>query len=77
MAQTTGAYPAPNTPGSPVQYRDKYDNFIGGEWVAPLNGEYFENPSPVNGEVFTKVARSQKEDIELALDKAHQAKEKW
>ena len=46
MAQTTGAYPAPNTPGSPVQYRDKYDNFIGGEWVAPLNGEYFENPSP-------------------------------
>nr|MBO2480325.1 aldehyde dehydrogenase [Bacillota bacterium] len=60
-----------------MQYRDKYDNFIGGEWVAPLNGEYFENPSPVNGEVFTKVARSQKEDIELALDKAHQAKEKW
>ncbi|KYD19503.1 MAG: aldehyde dehydrogenase [Caldibacillus debilis] len=75
--QVSASYPAPNTPESPVQYKEKYDNFIGGEWVPPVNGEYFENPSPVNGRVFTKVARSQKEDIELALDKAHQAKEKW
>ncbi|OUM87046.1 MAG: aldehyde dehydrogenase [Bacillus thermozeamaize] len=77
MSQKVSAFQAPNTPGSLVQYRERYDNFIGGEWVAPLNGEYFENPSPVNGKVFTKVARSQKEDIDLALEKAHQAKEKW
>jgi hypothetical protein len=48
-----------------------------GEWVPPVDGEYFEVPSPVDGKIFTQVARSKKEDIDLALDKAHQAKEKW
>ncbi|KFZ39609.1 aldehyde dehydrogenase [Thermoactinomyces sp. Gus2-1] len=60
-----------------LHFKPRYENFIGGEWVPPVNGEYFDNPSPVDGKVFTKVPRSQKEDIELALDKAHQAKEKW
>jgi len=68
---------APNTEGSILHYKPRYENFIGGEWVPPVGGEYFENPSPVDGKVFTKVPRSQKEDIELALDKAHAAKEKW
>lgn len=67
---------APNTEGSILHYKPRYENFIGGEWVPPVGGEYFENPSPVDGKVFTKVPRSQKEDIELALDKAHAAKEK-
>ncbi|WP_286834121.1 aldehyde dehydrogenase family protein, partial [Acinetobacter sp. UBA3132] len=50
---------------------------IGGEWVAPVKGEYFDNISPVDGKVFTKVPRSSVEDIELALDAAHNAKEQW
>lgn len=70
-------YANPNTEGSIVHYKEKYDNYIGGEWVAPANGEYFENPSPVNGKVFTQVARSTEEDIEKALDAAHNAKDAW
>lgn len=77
MSVKLSHYHVPNTEGSLIHYRAKYDNFIGGEWVAPLNGEYFDNYSPVDGKIFTKVARSQKEDIELALTKAHEAKEKW
>lgn len=70
-------YADPNTEGSKVQFKTHYDNFIGGQWVAPVKGQYFDNVSPVNGEVFTKAARSTVEDIELALDAAHAAKEKW
>ncbi|MFB2539374.1 MULTISPECIES: aldehyde dehydrogenase family protein [unclassified Acinetobacter] len=70
-------YANPNTNGSKVQFKPKYDNFIGGEWVAPAKGEYFDNISPVDGQVFTKVARSTVEDLELALDAAHAAKEQW
>lgn len=70
-------FKAPNTEGSILHYKKRYDNFIGGEWVPPVNGEYFDNPSPVDGKVFTQVPRSQKEDIELALEKAYLAKEKW
>jgi aldehyde dehydrogenase len=70
-------YQEPNTEGSLLNYREKYDNFIGGEWVPPVRGQYFENISPVNGKPFMKVARSTEEDINLALDKAHQAKETW
>ncbi|MBA4552071.1 MULTISPECIES: aldehyde dehydrogenase family protein [Thermoactinomyces] len=77
MSVKLSGYKAPNTEGSLLHFKPRYENFIGGEWVPPVNGEYFDNPSPVDGKVFTKVPRSQKEDIELALDKAHQAKEKW
>ena len=58
-------------------FKEKYDNFIGGKFVAPVKGNYFENISPVDGKPFTKVARSSKEDIELALDAAHAAKDEW
>src|SRR5699024_8775811 len=51
--------------------------YIGGQWVPPVKGEYFENPSPVTGEVFTEVARSTAEDIEKALDAAHAAAPDW
>ncbi len=57
--------------------RDKFDNFIGGKWVAPVKGQYFENPSPVTGKRLCQVARSTAEDIELALDAAHKAKDAW
>ncbi|NKY89916.1 aldehyde dehydrogenase, partial [Nocardia veterana] len=55
----------------------RYDNFIGGEWKAPVEGRYFENPSPVDGETFCEVARSSAADVELALDAAHGAADAW
>lgn len=70
-------YADPNTEGSKIQFKKQYDNFIGGKWIAPVKGEYFDNISPVNGEVFTRIPRSSAEDIELALDAAHAAKAQW
>ncbi|MDA3129971.1 aldehyde dehydrogenase [Aliibacillus thermotolerans] len=70
-------YEAPNRLHSLVNFKEKYDNFINGEWKAPVKGEYFNNVSPVNGEVFCQVARSTAEDIEIALDASHQAKDSW
>ena len=71
------AYDAPGASGSPVALRERYDNFIGGEWIAPTTGEYRGNVTPVTGEVFCEVAHSSAQDIELALDAAHAAKEDW
>ena len=70
-------YAYPNTEKSPVQFRKKYDNFINGEWVAPIDGEYFDNSSPIDGKIFCQVARSKEADIEAALDAAHAAKDAW
>jgi len=70
-------YAAPGQPGSLVTYADRYDNWIGGERVAPVKGQYFENVSPVTGQVFCQIARSTAEDIELALDAAHAAAPAW
>jgi aldehyde dehydrogenase len=58
-------------------FKQRYDNFIGGKFVAPVQGQYFQNVSPVIGRPFCEVARSTAEDIELALDAAHAAKAKW
>jgi aldehyde dehydrogenase len=57
--------------------RERFDNFIGGKWVTPVRGQYFDNPSPVTGAKLCSVARSTAEDIELALDAAHAAKDAW
>ena len=62
---------------SKALWRAKYDNFIGGEWVAPVAGEYFDNISPITGQVVCQIARGKAADIELALDAAHKAKEAW
>ncbi len=70
-------YPAPGGESSPIHIKARYDNFIGGTWVAPVEGRYFENPSPVDGKTFCEVARSTKADVELALDAAHAAKDAW
>ena len=59
------------------EVKEKYDHFIGGKWVAPTNGEYFDNISPIDGKPFTKAARGNKEDVELALDAAHEAFKTW
>ena len=58
-------------------FKDRYENFIGGKFVAPVKGEYFENVSPIDGKVFTRAARSGKEDIELAIDAALEAFKTW
>ncbi len=70
-------YEQPNRPGSLVTFRPRYDNYIGGEFVPPVKGMYFENPSPVTGKTFSEIARSTSEDIEKALDAAHAAKDAW
>ena len=70
-------YANPNTPGAKVQYKPRYDNFIGGKWVAPVTGQYFDVVTPVNGQVYTQAARSNEADVELALDAAHAAADKW
>ena len=60
-----------------VALRSRYDNFIGGKWVAPVDGQYFDNISPITGKPVCQIARSQAADIELALDAAHKAKDAW
>ncbi|MFC6381557.1 aldehyde dehydrogenase family protein [Psychrobacter glacincola] len=70
-------YAYPNTENSPVQFREKYDNFINGEWIAPIDGEYFDNSSPIDGKIFCQIARSKEADVEAALDAAHAAKDAW
>src|SRR3954463_7332437 len=70
-------YSPPGSDGSIVSYQSRYDNYIGGEYVPPAKGQYFENPSPVTGENFTEIARGTADDIEKALDAAHGAAEAW
>ena len=70
-------YSAPNQADSKLSFKPRYENFIGGAWVAPVRGQYFDNISPVNGQVFCQIPRSSAEDIELALDAAHAAKDAW
>ena len=70
-------YANPNTDGAIVSFKARYENYIDGQWVAPVKGEYFVNRTPVTGEVIGEIPRSTAEDIELALDAAHAAKEAW
>ncbi|HTX49654.1 MAG TPA: aldehyde dehydrogenase family protein, partial [Caulobacteraceae bacterium] len=58
-------------------FKAKYGNYIGGQWVEPVNGRYFENTSPINGRTLCEVARSDAADVDKALDAAHAAKEAW
>ncbi|RDI33928.1 aldehyde dehydrogenase [Rhodococcus sp. AG1013] len=70
-------YARPGSPDALMSFESRYDNWIGGEWVAPAKGQYFENPTPVTGRSFCEVARSTAEDIDLALDAAHAAAPAW
>jgi len=67
----------PGTTDSVVSYQDRYGHYIGGEWVDPVKGQWFENPSPINGQVFTEIARGTADDVERALDAAHAAAPAW
>ena len=70
-------YTLPGTTGAKHQYKTHYDNFINGKWTPPVRGEYFDVITPLTGQPYTKAARSGADDIELALDAAHAAAEKW
>jgi aldehyde dehydrogenase len=70
-------YARPGAEGSVMSFSARYDNYIGGQWVAPAQGRYFENPTPVTGQTFCEVARSDEADIEKALDAAHAAAPAW
>ena len=70
-------YAAPGAAGAKIAYKPQYNNFIGGKFVAPVKGQYFDVISPVNGKVYTQAARSTAEDIDLALDAAHAAADAW
>ncbi|HYZ57619.1 MAG TPA: aldehyde dehydrogenase family protein [Streptosporangiaceae bacterium] len=72
-----GTYAAPGTPGSVVSYRPRYDHFIGGEYVPPVNGQYFEDPTPVTGQVFTEIARGTAGDVDRAVTAAEGASAAW
>jgi len=70
-------YAPPGSADSLVSVESRYGHFIGGNWVEPKKGEYFENISPVNGKAFCEVGRGTAEDIEAALDAAHAAAPAW
>ena len=70
-------YAAPGQPDSLVTYQSRYEHYIGGEWVPPVKGQYFENVTPITGKVFCEVARGTAEDIDAALDAAHAAAPAW
>ncbi|MDN3524064.1 aldehyde dehydrogenase family protein [Halomonas sabkhae] len=70
-------YANPGTPEALVDFAARYGNYIGGEFVPPVKGQYFDNVSPVNGEVFCEIPRSSGADIDKALDAAHAAAPAW
>jgi aldehyde dehydrogenase len=75
--EVTRIYAPPGAAGAKVAFKPRYDNFIGGRWVAPVRGRYMEDITPVTGKAYTEAARSSAEDIELALDAAHAAAPAW
>ncbi len=70
-------YANPGTEAAVVSFKERYGNYINGEWKAPVKGNYFTNVTPVTGEGFCEIPRSTEEDINLALDAAHAAKDAW
>ena len=70
-------YAKPGAAGAPVAFKSRYDNFIGGKFVAPVRGQYFDVLTPINGQPYTQAARSTAEDVEKALDAAHTAAPAW
>ncbi|GAA3904103.1 aldehyde dehydrogenase [Halomonas cibimaris] len=70
-------YANPGSPDALITFEARYGNYIGGEFVPPVNGQYFDNVSPVNGAVFCAIPRSSAEDVDKALDAAHAAAPAW
>ena len=61
----------------PFPFKKKYGNYIGGKFVEPKSGKYFDNVSPINNEVICQMARSDAKDVDAALDAAHEAFKEW
>ncbi len=76
MSTTTAEAPASNVAARP-KFKTRYDHYIGGQWVPPSSGEYFDNSSPIDGKVFTQAARGNARDIDMAIDAANKAFETW
>ncbi|WP_030019589.1 acetaldehyde dehydrogenase ExaC [Streptomyces monomycini] len=70
-------YANPGAADAVMSYRSRYDHWMGGEYVPPVRGQYFENPTPVTGQPFTEIARGTAEDVDRALDAAHAAAPAW
>ena len=70
-------YSNPGSKEALVTFKDRYENFINGEWIKPAKGQYFLNVTPVTGTNICEVPRSSEEDLTLALDAAHNAKAAW
>ncbi|MDN6300361.1 MAG: aldehyde dehydrogenase family protein, partial [Micrococcaceae bacterium] len=70
-------YATPGTDGALLDFKPRYEHYIGGEWKAPVKGEYFENITPITGKVFCEVGRGTSEDIEAAIDAAEGAAPAW
>src|SRR5450756_582773 len=70
-------YVQPGQDGAKVDFKARYENWIGGKWVPPTQGKYFANVTPITGKQFTEAASGTEEDIELALDAAHAAAPAW
>ncbi len=70
-------YAQPGSEGAVINFKQRYENYIGGKWTPPVDGQYMDNISPVNGQVFCQVPRSNEKDINLALDAAHAAAPAW
>jgi aldehyde dehydrogenase len=70
-------YAMPGSDDALFTFKSRYENFIGGDWVAPLEGKYFENITPVTGEAFCEIPRSTAADLKIALDAAHGAADAW
>ncbi len=68
---------SPDSYGFPVQLKKRYENFIGGQWIPPIKGDYFENITPITGQAICEVPLSSIDDVELALDAAHKAQKTW
>ena len=77
MSTSTAAAPAASNLAMRPQFKDRYEHYIGGEWVAPSSGEYFDNISPIDGKVFTQAARGNAEDINKAIEAAQEAFKTW
>ena len=70
-------YAMPGSENALFEFKSRYENYIGGDWVAPAEGRYFENITPVTGEVFCEIPRSGDADLAKALDAAHAAADGW
>ncbi len=69
--------PIPGKLSEKVSFRPRYGNYIGGKWVEPASGQYFDNVTPITGKTFCEIPRSNAQDVERALDAAHAARAAW